>query len=336
MRANGEVNYYARLLSEFSAIHLALKLRTPFSFASITSSEQATLKERLRHGEQLYGAFSLSFSPVVAEILGWGGYDFVVVDMEHGPGDTMAALPILQVLASTNTPAIVRVPVNDPTWAKKALDMGPAGIMFPMVNDAEVARRAVESCRYPPNGIRGAAYSIARAARYGMDASYLNKCEDDLLIMCQVESQEAINNITQIAAVDGVDCIQMGPRDLRSDMGLLRVPNDKSPVEVLRKAEKVAKSSGVYLSGVANADDPPSKLLGLGYNMVLGAVDVALLRDAVQSDVRNAKGKFPLEQEPTQGYTRLFFISYRIMHCFPRKESLMIHFLLICKECEYK
>lgn len=147
---------------------------------------KGTLKERMRNGEQLYGAFSVSFSPVVAEILGWGGYDFVVVDMEHGPGDTMATLSILQVLASTNTPAIIRIPANDPVWAKKALDMGPAGIMIPMVNTADEARAAVKACRYPPAGIRGAAMPIVRAARYGLDSSYLSRCEDDLLIMCRV------------------------------------------------------------------------------------------------------------------------------------------------------
>lgn len=145
-----------------------------------------TLKERLRDGEQLYGAFSVSFSPVVAEILGWAGYDYVVVDMEHGPGDTMAAVPMLQALASTGTPAILRLPVNDPVWAKKALDLGPAGIMFPMINDAAAARDAVRSCRYPPAGVRGAAFPIVRAARYGLDPDYLSRCEDDLLIMCQV------------------------------------------------------------------------------------------------------------------------------------------------------
>jgi 2-keto-3-deoxy-L-rhamnonate aldolase RhmA len=150
-------------------------------------AQQALLKERLASGEQLYGAFSVSFSPIVAEILGWAQYDFVVVDMEHGPGGTMAALPVLQVLASTGTPAILRLPANDPMWAKKALDLGPAGIMFPMIENADAAKNAVRACRYPPKGIRGAAFPIVRAARYGLDHSYLDRCEaEELLIMCQV------------------------------------------------------------------------------------------------------------------------------------------------------
>jgi len=221
--------------------------------------------------------------------LGWSGYDFVVVDMEHGPGDTMAAVPILQALASTGTPAIIRIPANDPVWAKKALDLGPAGIMFPMVNDASAARDAVRACRYPPAGIRGAAFPIVRAARYGLDPSYLSRCEDDLLIMCQLESQQAVDNIAEIAAVDGVDCIQMGPLDLRSDMGLLRVPDDKRPSMLLREVETTLKSSGVFLAGFSTSDDPPSKLLKLGYHMVSGATDVVLLRDAALADIRKAR-----------------------------------------------
>ena len=104
------------------------------------------LKERLKNGERLYRAFSLSFSPVVAEILGWAGNDFVVVDMEHDPSETMAALPILQALASTNTPATSRLLVIDPTWIEMALDIGHAGIIVPTMNNAEAARCAMRSC----------------------------------------------------------------------------------------------------------------------------------------------------------------------------------------------
>jgi 2-keto-3-deoxy-L-rhamnonate aldolase RhmA len=272
----------------FQAQALARDLNTTTGLLA----RQALLKERLASGEQLYGAFSVSFSPIVAEILGWAQYDFVVVDMEHGPGGTMAALPVLQVLASTGTPAILRLPANDPMWAKKALDLGPAGIMFPMIENANAAQNAVRACRYPPKGIRGAAFPIVRAARYGLDYSYLDRCEaEELLIMCQVESVEAVKNIPEIAAVEGVDCIQMGPLDLRADMGLLGFPTDSSPSNLLREAEEMVKSTGVYLCGFATADDSPSALMELGYDMVSGAVDVGLLRNAAVADVQQHKQK---------------------------------------------
>lgn len=253
--------------------------------------EPKSIKSRLSGGEQLYGAFMVSFSTVVAEILGYAGYDFVVVDMEHGPGDTISALSILQTLAGTGTPAILRLPFNDPVLVKKALDLGPAGLMFPMIEDAEGARRAVAACRYPPQGIRGAAHSLIRASRYGLNSEYLQRCEEELFIMCQVESKEAVECIPQIAEVEGVDCIQMGPTDLRASIGLLRSPGDSRAKELLRAAEKAVLSSKrkVHLAGFATPEDPPGFLFQQGYDMVSGAVDVCLMRDAVVDDLRKNK-----------------------------------------------
>ncbi|KAL2610692.1 hypothetical protein R1flu_029265 [Riccia fluitans] len=260
---------------------------------STVSDYPPSLKSRLLRGEKLYGAFSSSFSTVVAEILGWAGYDFVVVDMEHGAGDTFAALPVLQALASTGTPAVLRIPWNDPVLVKKALDLGPAGVMFPMIQNAEEAQRAVDSCRYPPLGIRGAANSIIRASRYGLDPSYLSKCDDDLLIMCQIESLEAVYRIPEIVEVEGVDCIQMGPRDMRASIGLLKYPDDSRPLELLKSAEKAVQSCGkkVLLAGMSNPESSPVELFDRGYDLVSGIVDVALIRDAAVADLKKNKPK---------------------------------------------
>lgn len=162
-----------------------------------------TLKARLYDGDTLYGLFLLSFSPTLAEISGLAGYDFVVVDVEHGHGGISQALPCLQALSATHTPTILRLPENSPSWAKKALDLGPDGLMFPMIDEPESAKNAVSYCRYPPAGIRGAAHPIVRASKYGLDDDYLEMCERELLLMCQVESEEAVNRAEEIAAVDG-------------------------------------------------------------------------------------------------------------------------------------
>ncbi|KAJ0048960.1 hypothetical protein Pint_14835 [Pistacia integerrima] len=100
-----------------------------------------SLKSRLRNNETLYGLFLLSFSPTLAEISGLAGYDFVVVDMEHGPGGISDALACLRALGATRTPAILRLPESCPTWAKKALDLGPQGIMFPMIESPKDAKK---------------------------------------------------------------------------------------------------------------------------------------------------------------------------------------------------
>ncbi|CAK9144081.1 unnamed protein product [Ilex paraguariensis] len=266
-----------------------------------TTTAPQTLKSRLNNGETLYGLFLLSFSPTLAEIAGLAGYDFVVVDMEHGHGGISDALPCLHALAAARTPAILRIPESCPTWAKKALDLGPQGIMFPMIESAKLARKAVSYCRFPPNGVRGTAHTVVRASNYGIDAGgYLSNYEDELLIMCQVESEDGVKKIEEIASVDGVDCIQMGPLDLSASMGYLWDPGHKKVREVMRAAEKAvlkmgtkAKGSdgggGAFLSGFAMPHDSPEDLRSRGYHMVSGAVDVGMFRSAAVEDVNKFK-----------------------------------------------
>lgn len=203
-----------------------------------TITHPSSLKARLAQGHRLYGASFCSFSPPLAEIMGYCGFDYVVVDMEHGPGSTFDAVPCLQALKAAGAFSVIRIPVNDPTWIKKALDLGPDGIMIPMVQTAEEAAMAVAACRYPPKGIRGAACGIIRASRYGLDIDYPQKVEDNLLIMLQIESEKGVENAAKIAAVDGVDCIMMGARDLSFSMGLCDNPAREDEVnEILHQAE---------------------------------------------------------------------------------------------------
>ncbi|PIA48833.1 hypothetical protein AQUCO_01300032v1 [Aquilegia coerulea] len=259
------------------------------------STTPKTLKSRLANGETLYGIFLLSFSPTLAEIAGLAGYDFVVVDMEHGHGGISDALPCLYALAATGTPAILRLPESNATWAKKALDLGPQGIMFPMIENPKSAKKAVSYCRFPPSGVRGSAHTVVRASNYGINDGYLTNYEEELLIMCQVESEEGVKKIEEIAAVDGVDCIQMGPLDLSASLGYLWDPGNKKVRQVLREAEKNVlsgadkKNGGAYLAGFAMPHDGPEQLKMRGYNMVSGAVDVGLFRSAALEDVKRFK-----------------------------------------------
>ncbi|XP_028767095.1 uncharacterized protein LOC114724806 [Neltuma alba] len=268
------------------------------SSSSLTSnyplSSPKNLKSRLQSGESLYGLFLLTFSPTIAEIAGLAGYDFVVVDMEHGHGGISDALPCLHALAAAGTAAILRVPETCPTWTKKALDLGPQGIMFPMIESARDAKEAVSYCRFPPAGIRGSAHPIVRASGYGIDEGYLNNYQDELLIMCQIESEKGVKKAGEIAAVDGVDCIQMGPLDLSASLGYLWDPGNKKVREAMRAAEKAVLESkkdsnggggGAYLAGFAMPHDPALDLRSRGYSMVSGATDVGLFRSVAVEDV---------------------------------------------------
>ncbi|TMW94916.1 hypothetical protein EJD97_009617 [Solanum chilense] len=269
-----------------------------FSSAVAATADSAevrqSLKTRLKNGETLYGIFLLGFSPTLAEIAGLAGYDFAVVDMEHGHGGISDALPCLHALAATQTPAILRIPESSATWAKKALDLGPQGIMFPMIDGPKSARKAVSYCRFPPNGVRGSAHTVVRASSYGIDEGYLSNYEDDLLIMCQVECVDGVKKIDEIAAVEGVDCIQMGPLDLSASLGYLWDPGNKKVKEMMNTAEKGALKKkpldgGAYLSGFAMPHDSPENLKSRGYHMVSGAVDIVLFRNAAVEDVKKFK-----------------------------------------------
>nr|AAM64963.1 putative aldolase [Arabidopsis thaliana] len=290
-----------------SSVSFSRKTLTPIRYSSspadhspataveaITNRSKTSLKSRLRGGETLYGLFLLSFSPTLAEIAAHAGYDYVVVDMEHGPGGIPEALDCIRALNAAGTSAILRLPENSPTWAKKALDLGPQGIMFPMIESRKDATKAVSYCRFPPDGIRGSAHTVVRASNYGIDEGYLSNYAEEILIMCQVESGEGVKKADEIAAVDGVDCVQMGPLDLSASLGYLWDPGHKKVREMMKKAEKSVLTTdpakgGAYLSGFAMPHDGAGEIRGPGYHMVAGAVDVGLFRNAAVEDVRRFK-----------------------------------------------
>lgn len=170
-----------------------------------------------------------------------------------------------------------------------------------MIEGPKSAKKAVSYCRFPPHGVRGSAHTVVRASSYGIDEGYLSNYEDDLLIMCQVESEEGVKRAEEISAVDGVDCIQMGPLDLSASMGYLWDPGNKKVKEMMRLAEKSVLGSkgekkgsksnggGAYLAGFAMPHDGPDDLRTRGYHMVSGAVDVGLFRSAAVEDVKRFK-----------------------------------------------
>ncbi|XP_010934495.1 uncharacterized protein [Elaeis guineensis] len=263
------------------------------------SPEPRTLKSRLAAGETLYGLFLLSSSPTLAEIAGLAGYDYVVVDMEHGPGGIAEALPCLRALAAARTPAILRLPELSAAWAKKALDLGPQGLMFPMIESPAAAELAVSFCRFPPRGVRGSAHTVVRASAYGIDDGYLARVEEELLVMCQVETAAGLAEIELIAGVEGVDVVQMEPLDLSASMGYLWDPRNRKVRDAIKEVERKvlemrkklgaadgAGERGAYLGGFAMPHDRPENLKMRGYHMVAGAVDVGIFRQAAVEDVR--------------------------------------------------
>ena len=147
------------------------------------------------------------------------GYDWLLLDTEHSPGDPLTVLPQLQTIAGyPSVSALVRPAANDAVLIKRFLDIGAQTLLIPYVQRREEAEYAVQSTRYPPDGIRGVS-ALTRATRFGREKDYFNTCVDDIGVIVQIETQEALNNLDAIAKVDGIDALFIGPADLAASLG---------------------------------------------------------------------------------------------------------------------
>ena len=173
-------------------------------------------KRRAREGGLAVGTMCNAASPLIGEWLGHSGYDFVVVDLQHGENDLGSVQVMLQALSSTPATPIVRVPANVPWAIQRVLDLGAYGIIVPLVNTREEAEAAVASVRYAPKG--GRSFGPIRGAIYG-GADYFSKSADELLTLVMIETAEGLANVRDILSVDGVDGVFVGPADLNISLG---------------------------------------------------------------------------------------------------------------------
>ena len=252
------------------------------------------LKKRLAAGKKALGCWLVSNDPMAAEMVGLAGYDFALIDHEHGPGDLMGAIGQTRALGRFETTCVMRVPWNDMVYVKRALDSGMEGIMVPYVENAEEARAAVAACRYAPAGNRGCAIGAVRATGFGKTAKdYWERIQDNLLIILQVETPTAVDNIPEIAAVEGVDVLFIGPNDLCNNMGRMPGAVDDEVAAVLDRAEAAIKDAGKYLASVPHRGRSPMDMFAAGYDIVTGGSDMSLLRIAGEAQVaahREANG----------------------------------------------
>lgn len=180
---------------------------------------QNQVKEKLNNGETATGCFIGFHAPSVVEMLGHAGFDFVVIDNEHGPFSWGEVEEMIRAAELAGTVPIVRV-AYDPSDIQKALDRGAMGLHIPMVNTKEEAEAVVQKAKYPPIGRRGTAYSC-RSAKYGKGggAGYLQQSNEQILLAVHIETPEAVNNVEEIMSVPGIDICYLGPTDLSVTMG---------------------------------------------------------------------------------------------------------------------
>ncbi|HET6607603.1 MAG TPA: aldolase/citrate lyase family protein [Rhodopila sp.] len=237
------------------------------------------LKKKLSADRPLFGYWLATGSATVAEIIGHLGFDFMILDLEHGQGDLQEAIAVLRVAQLTQTPCIVRVPAADPVFLKRILDAGFNAIMVPSVETAEEAEMVVAACRYPPQGRRGYAAGNVRASGYGATIDYMSRANDELLLVLQLESKNAVARAAEICAVDGVDVPFLGVNDMAGSIGLLEQLDRTEVRALVADAERAMAASGKPYGTVPSAGATPHDLVRAGYKLIAATSDVALLRD---------------------------------------------------------
>ncbi|MCP3427116.1 aldolase/citrate lyase family protein [Rothia sp. AR01] len=240
-----------------------------------------TFADALREAERpLVGMWVCSGSPVAAEIAGCSGLDWVLVDGEHSPVGLETAASLLRALAPYPVVPMLRVPELDAAHLKQVLDLGAQNVLVPMVDTAEQARAAAAAVRYPPHGVRGVGSALARASRWGAVEGYLAGARETVSLTVQIESAAAVANAGEIAAVDGVDAVFVGPADLAASMGVLGQQTHPDVVDaVLRTFDAVraaGKPVGVNVFDHAQAH----RYLDAGASFALVGADVQLLTRA--------------------------------------------------------
>jgi 4-hydroxy-2-oxoheptanedioate aldolase len=178
-----------------------------------------SFKRALQDGKRQIGLWSSLSSNYTVEVIAGAGFDWILLDTEHSPNDLESVLAQLQAASGYPTAPIVRVPWNDMVMIKRYLDIGAQSLLIPYISTAEDAERAVSYTRYPPQGLRGVA-GATRATRFGRIKDYAKRAQQEICVLVQVETQEAVANIEAICAVDGVDGVFIGPADLHASLGL--------------------------------------------------------------------------------------------------------------------
>jgi 2-dehydro-3-deoxyglucarate aldolase/4-hydroxy-2-oxoheptanedioate aldolase len=259
-------------------------------------STENLFKRALRDGPVPVGTWLMSGAPSTAEALGYCGFDFLVLDMEHVPIGVPEAVHLLRAIAGTPAQALVRLEWNDPVLIKKLLDAGAQSLMMPFVQTPEEAARAVAACKYPPLGTRGIA-AVHRASRYGRDADYLRTANDEICVVLQLETRAAIARMKDIAAVPGVDALFIGPGDLAGDMGELGRIAAPAVQDALRDAAAAARACGKPVGIVGPNPEMVGRFRDWGYGFVAIASDVAMMTARAGELLAALAGK-PVEPAP--------------------------------------
>jgi 2-keto-3-deoxy-L-rhamnonate aldolase RhmA len=225
------------------------------------------------------GSFVMSASPLVAEAMGCAGFDWAVIDMEHTPLDLADLAHMLQAVAGTPMLPVTRVPWNDTVMVKRVLDAGAQTLLFPFVQNADEARKAVAACKYPPMGVRGMA-AMSRGSRFGTVKDYFKVANASVSVIVQIETPQAMDQLEAIGQVEGVDSLFIGPGDLSGAMGYVGDLLNPAVVEVMARSVQRCHALGKPIGTVGGTPEAVAIYRKAGFDYIGVASDLGLMMRA--------------------------------------------------------
>lgn len=244
-----------------------------------------TFKADLAKGNPQYGIWAGFATGYGAEITAGFGYDWMLIDGEHAPNTVPSILAQLQAVAPYSTAPVVRAVSHDPVLIKQLLDVGTQTLMIPMVESADQARALVSAMRYPPHGIRGVGGGLTRATRWDSVPDYLQTAHQELCLIVQVESRAGVENAAQIASVEGVDAVFIGPFDLASGLGHPGNPSHPEVQDKIRHAIEATLAAGKVCGILAPVEDDARRYQSWGCQFIAVGIDISLMRQAALSNL---------------------------------------------------
>jgi 4-hydroxy-2-oxoheptanedioate aldolase len=245
-------------------------------------------KRALAQRQLQIGLWSTLCSHIGAEVIAHSGFDWILLDTEHSPNEIPDLVHQLQAMTGGTASPVVRAAWNDPVLIKRILDIGAQSILLPYVQTVEEARRAVQAVRYPPKGSRGVSGS-SRASQYGRVKDYLNRADEEICLIVQIETRAALEQLESIAAVEGVDGVFIGPADLSASLGhigQLQHPETQAALQdAAARLGRLGKAAGILTAAQADA----RRYIEWGYSFVAVGADTKLLADSADALAKSFK-----------------------------------------------
>lgn len=257
---------------------MPFRVELPETFAQRLDKAQAGATR-----QNLIGAWASAGSEANAEIIASAGFDWLLIDGEHSPYGLETLASLLRATDAYPATRVVRVPVNSTVLIKQYLDLGAQNLMIPMVDTAEEAAQAVAAMHYPPRGVRGVGAALARSSRWNAVPDYLVRASETVSLTIQIESAAAVENAAEIAALDGVDSLFVGPSDLAASMGHLGNQTHPDVVEAVSHTFEVVRAAGKHVGVNAFNQEQARTYLDAGASFVAVGADVQLLAGAARS-----------------------------------------------------